>query len=129
VRAVAVDYRLLPVAVFGPGGAAEPQRLAARLRPGSRLVAVIGLPDLDRFVHRQPVPGDCTVHVTAFALPTREWVALLLRTQRGLSAEDADRCLDKLPVCLGENLTRGQAEDLLALLAREKVTGHVRQGA
>jgi Trk K+ transport system NAD-binding subunit len=128
VRAVAVDYRLLPVAVFDPGGAPEPQRLAARLRPGSRLVAVIGLSDLDRFVHRQPVPSDCAVHVTAFALPAREWVALLLRTQQGLSAEDADRSLDKLPVCLGQNLTRGQAEDLLALLAREKVTGHLRQG-
>jgi Trk K+ transport system NAD-binding subunit len=127
VRAVAVDYRLLPVAVFGPGGAPDPQRLAARLQPGSRLVAVIGLADLERFVHRQPVPNDCAVDVTAFSLPAREWVALLLRTQQGLSAEDAGRALDRLPVCLGKNLTRGQAEDLLALLSREKVTGQLRQ--
>jgi hypothetical protein len=124
---VAVDYRLLPVAVFGPGGAPEPQRLAARLQAGSRLVAVIGLADLERFVRRQPVPNDCAIDVTAFSLPAREWVALLLRTQQGLSAEAADRALDKLPVCLGENLTRGQAEDLLAVLAREKVTGRVRR--
>jgi Trk K+ transport system NAD-binding subunit len=129
VRALAVDYGLRPVAVFCPDGAPEAQGLAARLQPGSRLVAVISLADLERFVRRQPVPNDCAVHVTAFSLPAREWVALLLRTQQGLTAEDADRALDQLPVCLGKNLTRGQAEDLLELLSRQRVTGQLRQAA
>jgi Trk K+ transport system NAD-binding subunit len=129
VRAVAVDYRLMPVAVIRPDGKAERQPLTARLAPGSRLIAFVAVCDLERFVRRQPVPCDCAVDVTAFALPARDWVALLLRTQQGLSAEAADRALQELPVRLGKNLTRGQAEDLLALMAREKVSGQLRQAA
>lgn len=129
VRAVAIDYRVAPVAVLRPDGSAEPRPLAARLAPGSRLIGFVALCDLERFVRRQPVAATCAVDVTGFSLPAREWVALLLRTQQGLSAEDADRALQRLPVRLGTNLTRGQAEDLLALLAREKVSGQVCQVA
>jgi hypothetical protein len=39
----------------------------------------------------------------------------------------AEEALDHLPVCLGEKLTRGQAEDLLALLTRERVTARLRR--
>jgi hypothetical protein len=127
VRAVAVDYRLLPVEVVKPDGTVERNPLTARLAVGSRLIAFLALPDLERFVRRQPVPCNCAVDVTAFALPARDWVALLLRTQQGLTAEAADSALQQLPVRLGNNLTRGQAEDLLALLAREKVAGQLRQ--
>jgi Trk K+ transport system NAD-binding subunit len=130
VRAVAVDYNLLPVVVLSPEGAQGQQLLNARLAPGSRLVAVLGLPDLDRFVRRQRVPADWAVDVTGFTLPARGWVALLLRHQRGLSAEAAERELEQLPVCAGNNLTRGQAEDLLARMERERVAGQLRrQGA
>jgi Trk K+ transport system NAD-binding subunit len=127
VRAVAVDYRLLPVAVLRPDGSAEPQPLAARLTAGSRLIAFLALCDLERFVRRQPVPTDCAVDVTGFPLPARDWVVLMLRTRQGLSAEAAERALERLPVRLGSNLTRGQAEDLLALMAREKVSGQLCQ--
>jgi Trk K+ transport system NAD-binding subunit len=127
VRAVAIDYRVVPVAVLRPDGTVEPKPVAARLVPGSRLIAFVALCDLERFVRRQPVPATCAVDVTGFSLPARDWVALLLRTQQGLSAEDAERALERLPVRLGTNLTRGQAEDLLALLAREKVSGQVCQ--
>jgi Trk K+ transport system NAD-binding subunit len=127
VRTVAVDYRLLPVAVLAPDGSQERQTLTARLAAGSRLLAILALADLEPLVRRQPVPNNCAVDVIGFSLPAREWVALLLRTQQGLSAEAADAALDRLPVCLGSNLTRGQAEDLLALLARERVTGQLRE--
>jgi Trk K+ transport system NAD-binding subunit len=127
LRAVAADYRLLPLALLGADGAPG-QHLTPRLEAGSRLVAVLALPDLERLLGRQPVPRDCAVEVTDFSLPARDWVALLLRTQRGLSAEAADEALRRLPVCLGADLTRGQAEDLLALLARERVTGRLRIG-
>jgi Trk K+ transport system NAD-binding subunit len=129
VRAVAVDYQMLPVTVLAPDGAEERQTLAARLAAGSRLVGFIGLPDLERLVRRLPVPCDCAVDVTGFHLPTRDWVALLLRTQQGLTAEAADAALNQLPVCLGNNLTRGQAEDLLALLQRERVAAQLRREA
>ena len=80
-----------------------------------------------RLLRRERVPSDWAVDVTSFPLPARGWVASLLRTQRKLSAEAAEQALENLPVCLGDNLTRGQAEDLLALCRRERVAGAVRQ--
>jgi Trk K+ transport system NAD-binding subunit len=129
VRAVAVDYHLLPVAVLRPDGSVERQLQTARLAAGSRLLAFIALCDLERFVRRQPVPANCAVDVTGFPLPARDWVLVMLRTRQGLNAEAAERALARLPVRLGSNLTRGQAEDLLALMAREKVSGQLCQPA
>jgi len=54
-------------------------------------------------------------------LPAREWLAGLLRIQRGGSEEEAASALEHLPLRLAEHLTRGQAEDLLARLVRERV--------
>ncbi len=126
LRAVASDYRLAPLALRNADGSLPGLYLTARLEAGSRLVAFLTLPHLERLLGRQPAPRDCAVDVTSFSLPARDWVALLLRTQRGLSAEAADEALRQLPVCLGADLTRGQAEDLLALLARQRVTGQLR---
>jgi hypothetical protein len=126
VRAVAVDRRLLPVALVGPDGALVQQPLAARLTTGCRMTAIVALPDLERLMQRQPVPRDCAVDITAVTLPARDWAVVMLRTQKGMNAEEAARALERLPVCLGENLTRGQAEDLLAQLGRERVSGRLR---
>jgi Trk K+ transport system NAD-binding subunit len=126
VRAVAVDHRLLPVAVVGPDGTLQRQPLTARLTPGCRMTAIVTLPDLERMMQQLPVPKGFAVDVTSVTLPAKEWVTLLLRTQKGLNQEDATQALENLPVCLGDHLTRGQAEDLLALLARERVAARLR---
>lgn len=129
VRAMAVDYRLLPMAVLPAQGARPDAPLAARLAPGDRIVAIIALPDLDNLLRRRPPPRDCGVEVTAFPLPTRGWLAGLVRTVRGVGQEEAEKMLDRLPLQLGEGLTRGQAEDLLAQLAREGVTARLSSAA
>jgi Trk K+ transport system NAD-binding subunit len=61
VRAVAIDYRLLPVAVLPAQGPPPDCPLAARLAAGDRLVAIISLPDLERLLRRQPPAGADTV--------------------------------------------------------------------
>jgi hypothetical protein len=127
VRAVAVDYRVLPVLVLAPNGTVERSTMNARLAAGSRLIGILTLPDLERFARRQPVPREYAVDVTGFTMPARGWVALLLRTQRGLSQEEAEAAVNTLPVCAGTGLTRGQAEDLLAMMVRERVNGHLRR--
>jgi Trk K+ transport system NAD-binding subunit len=124
VRAVAVDYRLLPVAVLPAKGLAGPL-LTTRLEAGDRLVAIIALPDLERLQHRQPAPADLAVEVTGFPPPARCWLAGLVRTVRNVGAEEADKAVDSLPLRLGNGLTRGQAEDLLAQLVRERVTAQI----
>jgi Trk K+ transport system NAD-binding subunit len=127
VRALAVDYRVLPVLVLRPDGTPERNTLTGRLSAGGRLVGVLELANLERFARRQPVPREFAVDVTGFTMPARGWVTLLLRTQRGLSQEEAENALNQLPVLAGTNLTRGQAEDLLAMLYRERVNGQLRR--
>jgi Trk K+ transport system NAD-binding subunit len=125
VRAVAVDGRLLPVAVIPAQGPAPRPMLSARLSAGDRLIALVALADLEPLLRRQPAPAVYGVDVTGCALPTRPWLAGLVRTLLGLTQEDAEKSLGSLPLRVGTNLTRGQAEDLLARLFRERVAARV----
>jgi Trk K+ transport system NAD-binding subunit len=123
VRAVAIDYNLMPVAVLDNARRPLPTPLSTRLEPGFRLIAISTLADLQRLLRREPVPSKFAVDVLSFPLPARDWVSSLLRVQRGLSAEQADQAVGQLPVRLCSQVTRGQAEDMLALLNRERVVG------
>jgi Trk K+ transport system NAD-binding subunit len=125
VRAVAVDYHLFPLALLRGADPPPHPLLAARLAPGDRLVAVLALTHLDRVLRRQPSSAAFAVDVTACPLPTRGWLASLLRTHAGLGQREAEAALDHLPLRLADSLTRGQAEDLLAQLARERVAAHL----
>jgi Trk K+ transport system NAD-binding subunit len=125
VRAVAIDYQLLPVAVVRASGPPPRPLHVARLEAGDRLVAIIAMPELDRLLRRQPPSAAFAVDVTAYPLPTRGWLAGLLRTTTGLSAAEAELALEALPLRLATSLTRGQAEDLMAQLARERVAARV----
>jgi Trk K+ transport system NAD-binding subunit len=120
-RAVAIDYHMSPVAVLPRDGQTPSQPLNARLAVGDRLIGLIALPDLQRVLRREPVPRESNVEITAIPLPARGFVATLLRARQNLSAEDAQKALDKLPLNLASGLTRGEAEDLLAQLGRERV--------
>ncbi len=128
VRAVAINYRLLPVALTAADGTRHPRPGEARLGAGDQLTAIVELCDLDRLLRRETVPADCAVEVTGFPLPARGWLAQQLRLHTGAAAEEADKALDGMPVTLATGLTRGQAEDLLARLAKERVTARLRQG-
>jgi Trk K+ transport system NAD-binding subunit len=126
VRAIAVDYRLTPVALL-PAGADRPSRqpLAARLGAGDRLVAIVILSDLERLLRRQPASTGFAVDILGFPLPARDWLIGLVRTEGSRSLEDADAAIGQLPLRIAQRLTRGQAEDLLARLVRERVSAKV----
>jgi len=47
--------------------------------------------------------------------------------QQGLTAEAANKMLEQMPTCLATRLTRGQAEDLLLLLKRERIGAKIRR--
>lgn len=121
LRALAIDYRLLPAALIRKSGPPPKPMLAARLDPGDRVIGLIGLNDLERLLRRQPSSAAFSVEVTSCPLPTRAWLAGLLRTRTSLNAEQAMRAVEQLPLTLATGLTKGQAEDLLALLGRERV--------
>jgi Trk K+ transport system NAD-binding subunit len=127
VRAVAVDFNVLPVAVIGADDVVKSQSPDMRLAAGDRLTAVAALPDLERLFRRERRPADCAVEVTAFSLPARPQLAMTVRAKLGLAADEAEKRLDELPFTLESGLTRGQAEDLLVVLKRERIKGRVIQ--
>jgi Trk K+ transport system NAD-binding subunit len=127
VRALAIDYRLLPVALVNAGDTMHPQPARARLAAGDCLTAIIALSDLQRLLQREQAPNPYAVDVTGCPHTARPWLAQLVRTIHGSSAEVAAQAIEKVPFCIGDHLTRGQAEDLLCVLEREKVTAQMRR--
>jgi len=125
VRAMSVDYRLQAVALLPAEGPPPLPLLAGRLATGDRLVAIIALTDLERLLRRQPCSACFAVDVLGFPLPARDWLAGLLRTQRVCSDEEASQAIAQLPLRLAEHQTRGQAEDLLVRLHRERISAKV----
>lgn len=121
LRALAIDYELLPVALTTADGKPAAQLANARLAEGDLLTAVMALPDLVRLLRRERAPAEWTVEVTKVPLPARPWLIQLLRLRRQLNADEAEQQIAVLPLRLGEQLTRGQAEDLAALCRRERV--------
>ena len=123
VRAVAIDYNLLPVALTGGKGFSNSQPADLILRAGDRLTIIAALPDLERLMRREQAPAEWKVDVIAFPPPARPKLVQLLWERQSVTAHMAEERLNHLPLCLGNNLTRGQAEDLLVRLRRENVNG------
>jgi hypothetical protein len=124
--AAMIDYRFLPVAVSGTPPFAEvglPK--AHRLAAGERLTVVAELPSLERLLRREPAPADRSVVVEAYPLTAKELLVPIVRTARGCSQDEATATVAATPFTLADCLTRGEAEELLARVSREKVTGRV----
>jgi len=121
VRAAGIDYGLLPVAVCGTDGTSRADAHGHRLGPNDRLTAVTGLADLERLFRREKPPRDWSIEVTAFPLTARQQLIHFVQSKRGASAEEAAAVVDGRPFVFDRGLTRGQAEDTAAGLARERV--------
>jgi hypothetical protein len=126
---VAVDFRLLPVALIDAEGRMREQPLDARLGPGDRLVGIAVLTELEPLLSRQPAPRDHALDVTVFAPEARATLLELLNTKRGLNPTEATIALNNLPVCVTEKATRGQAEELAALLAGHGIQCTIRRSS
>jgi Trk K+ transport system NAD-binding subunit len=125
VRAAAVDYNFQPVALVPAASAPPRPLLPARLSPGDRLAAIITLADLEPLLRRQQRPACYAVDATACPLPARPWLAGLYRTLSGCAQAEAEHAVGQFPLRLAGQLTRGQGEDLLARLARERVAARL----
>ncbi|MFO0804192.1 MAG: NAD-binding protein [Gemmataceae bacterium] len=122
LRAAVVDYRFLPVALNAEEPSAVPDR---RLKPGDRLTAVAELPDLQRLLRREPASRDRSVILESFPVTAKDEMLKILRAAAKISQEDAERAVAKLPHTVASDLTRGEAEDLLSKLTRERASAKV----
>jgi Trk K+ transport system NAD-binding subunit len=127
VRALAVDYHLLPISLVAADGTIRSQPMNHRLAAGDRLTVIATLTDLERLLRRERVPADYAVDVTGFILPARSFVLQLVTSHHGASNEPAESVIDRPPFCIGTGLTLGQAEELLAVVSREGVKARLRK--
>jgi Trk K+ transport system NAD-binding subunit len=122
LRALSLDYSLLPVALAGHDlGAVR----GYRLKVGDRLTAVAELHDYERLLRLQKPPAAHRVAVDAFPVTAKEVLVTLVRTVRNASQEEAETLVATLPFTLAEGLTRGEAQELVEQLEREKVSARV----
>jgi Trk K+ transport system NAD-binding subunit len=124
--AAMVDYRFLPVAVAGR----EPFAVQGiphgyRLQDGDRLTAVIALSDLERLLRRERAVAEWGVVIDAHPMLASGSLVPAVRTARGCSQEEAEELLKQPSFTLATGLTRGTAEELLALVSRERAKARV----
>ncbi len=123
LKAIAIDYGFLPVAVFDAAGKPKEYRNALqKVQPGERLLVVLALTDLDRLTRRVRPPKTTSVFVSSYPLPAVDAVKARLCTLRGLSSDGADAVMERPPFLFADDLTRGEAEELIDHLTREKIS-------
>jgi len=127
VRTLAIDYGLMPVNLVAADRSLRPEVLHDCLRVGDRLTVVVALPDLERLLRREPVPAEWTVEVTACPEAAQPALAQLVRERARCGGGADARLPQDLPACLGVQLTRGQAEDLLFHLRQRGAAGQLRR--
>jgi Trk K+ transport system NAD-binding subunit len=127
VGRVAADYGMLPIVVADQDGTLLAQPLSARLEPGFRFIGISALGDLERLMRREPPREIYEVEVLRF--PDAVKPSLVVRLQKALacSPEVAQSVVHKLPFRVGGKMTRGHAEELLASLKEQNVTGTVQR--
>lgn len=121
LRAMLLDYRLLPVAFAGHDLS---DLCGYRLKVGDRVTVVAELPDLERLIRRQPIPTTAAAVVDAYPLPARDGLVALAQSVRRVTKEEAEGLVNG-PFTLAAGLTRGEAQELVERVAREKVTARV----
>jgi Trk K+ transport system NAD-binding subunit len=125
VRELAVDYALVPLRLQSGGQEPRDRPLNAQLAVGDQLTVIIGLTDLQRLLQREQPPRNWAVEATECPLTAVGWMVQLARSTRRIAPEVPDHDIATVPCRIGEGLTRGQAEDLLFRLQRERVAGRL----
>lgn len=122
------DYRFVPVGLSGrPAFALDGIPTGYRLAVGDRLTVIVAMADLDRLLRRESAPKVWRVVVDAHPRLTAEALGPILRSVKACSEEAAEAML-KLPhFCLAEDLTRGEAEELLRRVSRERADAHLEE--
>jgi len=113
---VAVDYGLVPLPSQSPTGVDLGTARDQLLTPGSRLIALMDLADLERLLRRHMAPRTYRSRFDELATD-----CLGRNSSPGSSSARAVTRKDdanEQPICLAEELTRGQAEILIDSLQK-----------
>lgn len=122
LQAVATDYNLLPVGLSGADPGASRDSASYRLRPGDRVTLFTTPRDLGRLSEREPIPANWSIEIVDYPFTAKAELTVRLTTSRNLTQEEAKEIVEQSPFLFAQGLTRGQAEEWVRLLKRERVT-------
>ncbi len=121
LQTIAIDYNLIPIGLSGLDPNASRDTSNYRLQPGDQLTVFTTPMDLGRLIQRKPVPQNWGIEVRGYPIGMREDLAVRVRLARGIPAEQASALMQQTPFRFAEHMTRGQAEEWLRLLLRERI--------
>ncbi len=128
LQELVIDYRFLPLGITGQKTFAEngiPK--SYRMKAGDHLTVAAELGDLERLVRRAVPEKGYAVMIEDFPLTASDALMPILRTTRNITVDEAKALLATKGFAIGEGLSRGQAEELLARVTREKTRATIRQ--
>ena len=95
------------------------------MQAADKLTVVVELANLDRLLRRQPAPAGFAVVVDRVPPATAAALVPVVRAARGCTQAEAEAVVAAPPFTLGDNLTRGAAEELQTRAARERAAARV----
>lgn len=124
--AAMIDYRFLPLAIggkepFAASGIPRTHRIAA----GEKLTVAIGRVGLERLLSRQSASREWSIRVDSFPPTAVEALLPVVRAARSCSGDEAMALLKAGEFELARGRTRGEAEELLARVARERAKARI----
>lgn len=122
LRAFALDHALLPLALAGHDLNAL---RGYRLKVGDKLTVVIELAAFERLLRFEKPPAAHRVAVESHPATARDTLLTLVQIHRRCSPEAAAAALADGAFTLADGLTRGEAQELVEQLERERVTARV----
>ncbi|MCE9563726.1 MAG: NAD-binding protein [Planctomycetes bacterium] len=121
LRALMLDYRLMPVAIAGHNLAELREH---RFKLGDRVTVVAELPDLERLIRREAIPRTASTVIDSYPVIVRDKLVLLVRSVRRCEKEEAEAAVNG-PFTLADGLTHGEAQELVELVSRDKCVARV----
>lgn len=122
LRAFALDYSLLPIALAGH----DLSTLRGyRLKVGDKLTVVAELAAFERLLRFEKPPAVHRVMVESHPATARDALLTLVQVHLRCSKEEASATLANGPFTLADELTFGEARELVEQLEREKVTARI----
>lgn len=122
LRGLVLDYNLMPVAFAGRD---LTELRGHRLKIGDRVTVVAEMRDVERTISSESIPAMASVVVDSFPTIAKDTLVALVQLKRGCGRDAAEAILTATPFTLASRQTRGEAQELVEQVAREKVAARV----
>jgi len=122
LRGLVLDYNLMPVAFAGRD---LTELRGHRLKIGDRVTVVAEMRDVERTISSESIPAMASVVVDSFPTIAKDTLVALVQVKRGCGRDAAEAILTATPFTLASRQTRGEAQELVEQVAREKVAARV----